>query len=314
MSDRKADILRKVRALLAKADSTPYDGEAQVFRQKADELMTAYAIEVWQLETGAVDDRTPIKSLVDLDWWYKASDMIDSQLWSLFWSVYTHNRCVIVVEKHGVEKGRAVPVVGLPADLDYSDMLFTSLMVDLMKQIDPYPDPNGDYHEQLRRMRDAGLNWHEVVARMQKAGFGTDETPAKAYHTMSHDYRRWCKRTGTPQNYAHWKTWRRNFSTGYVSKVADRLFEMRQRTNASAGNGMELALRDIRQVVKDAVLEMYPDLARPRPAVRGRTRAVAKRNDHKVDFVARGAGQRAGENADLSGRTGKMRKTPELDS
>lgn len=44
MSDERSKVMDKVQKLLAKAESSPFSEEAQTFRQKAEELMTIYAI------------------------------------------------------------------------------------------------------------------------------------------------------------------------------------------------------------------------------------------------------------------------------
>jgi hypothetical protein len=46
----RSEILEKVRGLLAKAESTEFEAEAEVFTAKAQELMAAYSIEMAMLE------------------------------------------------------------------------------------------------------------------------------------------------------------------------------------------------------------------------------------------------------------------------
>jgi hypothetical protein len=54
-------MLERVRALLAKADSTNFPEEAETFRAKADELMTRHSISQWAVEQAEAGRSAPIK-------------------------------------------------------------------------------------------------------------------------------------------------------------------------------------------------------------------------------------------------------------
>ena len=139
MTDRKSEMLEKARKLLAKAnDSAVEEPEAESYRQKADEIMTAYAIEMWEVEMAKEGQRTkPIKREFDFSWWADSNDSpLRSALWNIWWEVSTHCRVISVSSKRDYS-GKSIPVVGMEADLNYFDMLFTSLMLQLSLQSDP---------------------------------------------------------------------------------------------------------------------------------------------------------------------------------
>ncbi len=311
MSDKKAAILDKVRKLLAKAASTPYDEEADLLRSKADELMTAYAIEAFEVSSNSNERVKPEKRLMNIGFYWE-SGVISSSIWSLFWACARHTRCVIVYEYARYQE-RTCPVVGMPADLDYMDLLFTDLMLQLVGTLDPKPDKALGYHENLRKMREAGNSWPDAARKMLAAGF--DPRPESGsfkvkQDQMTRDYRNWCKRTGVDQNYNHFKTYGRNFAEGFVSKIDERLRAMRQFTQGEAepSGTMALALRDIRLVVAEAVNEMWPGLANARAQKRGK--GVV--DNRKVDFGAMASGIRAGEKARISTGASSLGNQKEL--
>src|SRR4051812_16704394 len=171
--DRRAKMLERVRALLAKANGTNFPEEADAFRAKADELMTAYAIEQWQVDAaqeGIQGRPQPERRDVDFSW-YSGTPFRD-QLWWIYQDLADHCRCKAVVDKiFGYRENRRIPVLGLPADLDYLDMLFTSIMFDFARKVDPKPDPERlSYEENLAMLKEAGLGWPEITRLMVNAG------------------------------------------------------------------------------------------------------------------------------------------------
>lgn len=85
MSDRD-NILRKVQALLAKAMSTPFEAEADSFRQKANELMDKHRLEQWELAQAqqgrATSSLKPVRKDIDTSWYYgTGSYAFQNALW-----------------------------------------------------------------------------------------------------------------------------------------------------------------------------------------------------------------------------------------
>lgn len=307
-NDKQAKMLARVRALLAKAESTSEPGEANVFRAKADELMTLYAIEEWQL--AASDDsesRQPVRRDIDFSW-YKSDNPVNSGLWRLLRTVYRHARCAPMASYISWNAG-TIPVVGLPADLDYADMLFTHLMIDMLRQIDPEPDAELGYHTSLRKLKEAGMSWPEIEAKMSRMAGMLPEVDAmlalprkQREHKMTRDYRAWVKREGIPQSYNNHKTWRRSFSDGYASEIARRLAGMRndqehrdQERRSPGSDSMALALMDIRTAVDRAAAEMF--------AGQHKTAKSVSRN-LSTNYAARGEGSSAGRKASIANRGG----------
>lgn len=112
-------LLERVRALLAKAESTDYPDEAAAFTAKAQEIMSRHAIDAALLGSRAHDREKPTQRRVDIDDPYPQSKA------TLLQVVCEANRARAAWSKAlGFSS-----VVGFPADLDIVEILFGSLLV-----------------------------------------------------------------------------------------------------------------------------------------------------------------------------------------
>jgi hypothetical protein len=116
-------VLEKVRALLAKAESTTFPEEAEALSAKAQELMARHAIDAAMVATGAGagigagDGPTGVRVPVD-DPYAGAKSILLAE-------VAAANRCRAVWSK-GFGFGT---VLGFESDLAFVDVLYTSLLV-----------------------------------------------------------------------------------------------------------------------------------------------------------------------------------------
>ena len=117
--DADERILGKIRALLAKAESTEFPEEAEALSARAQELMAKYSID--QVVLAAQEGRrdSPAGRRLPVD------NPYESPKASLLQTVAKANRCRTVWHK---ELGLSA-VVGFQADLDAVELLFTSLLV-----------------------------------------------------------------------------------------------------------------------------------------------------------------------------------------
>jgi hypothetical protein len=112
-------MLGRIRALLAKAESTEFAEEAEALSARAQELMAKYSIDHALLAAESGREETPGGRRIAVDNPYEAPKA------SLLQTVAQANRCRVVWSK---EVG-LVTVIGFPADLDAVELLFTSLLV-----------------------------------------------------------------------------------------------------------------------------------------------------------------------------------------
>lgn len=117
-------LLARVRALLAKAESTPYEAEALAFTAKAQELMARHAITEAMLGEGGRDGG-PGRRDFALDPPY-----IDAKAF-LLGAIAGVNRCQVVWSR---EPARAA-VFGYPSDLSATELLYTSLLIQATRAI-----------------------------------------------------------------------------------------------------------------------------------------------------------------------------------
>jgi hypothetical protein len=117
--EQRAKMLSKVRSLLAKAESTEFAAEAEAFTAKAQDLMTRHAIDEALLaaDAGQTFDVDGVRVMID-------------QPYALEKATLLH----VVAEANRVravwnEFASYVTLVGLPADVEQVDMLFTSTLV-----------------------------------------------------------------------------------------------------------------------------------------------------------------------------------------
>ncbi len=304
MTDKSAKMLERVRALLAKADSTNFEEEAKAFRDKADQLMTAHAIETWQVQAaqdGVGARPKPSHRMVNIAWYWSDS-AVKEPLWSLMQSVASH--CRVKLVSH-VVRDRHLPVVGLDADIDYFDMLFTSLMFQLGRQLEPTYDSNLTEAENIAVFKEAGLPWREIAKLIgrpefvvtedkynSRTGYTEKVTKVKDGGYMGRVYKKYCDDNGIKNITANPKSYQRNFATGFAIGVREQLREQVKTAEDTHGSGMELVLRDIREVINDYVHEEF-----------GADKRVVKyqRDTRKTDMAAVSGGVKAGKRADVSG-------------
>jgi hypothetical protein len=112
-------MMSKIRALLAKAESTEFAEEAEALSTRAQELMAKYSIDHALLAAKAGEKEEPTGRRIAVD------NPYESPKTTLLNVVAEANRCRAIWSK---DVG-LVTVVGFPADLDVVELLFTSLLV-----------------------------------------------------------------------------------------------------------------------------------------------------------------------------------------
>jgi hypothetical protein len=117
--DADERVLGKIRALLAKAESTEFPDEAEALSARAQELMAKYSIDRALLAAKAGNKEEPGGRRLMIDNPYEQPKA------SLLQTIATANRCRTVWLK---ALGMST-VIGFPGDLDAVELMFTSLLV-----------------------------------------------------------------------------------------------------------------------------------------------------------------------------------------
>ncbi len=117
-------IIRKVQALIAKAESTTFEAEAEALYAKANELMLRHAIDQQQL-AAASGKRSKVVQRVIV---YSTNDANLPGKKLILHHVAENNRCRVVFYG-GSKKEQRAAIVGFEDDTEFVEMLFTSLML-----------------------------------------------------------------------------------------------------------------------------------------------------------------------------------------
>lgn len=283
--ERRKKMMEKVASLIAKAEATDYSEERDAFRAKADELMVAYAIEESELvqrQGRSLKDEVKQRRIRVAG----ADSPYRDPLVSLIASVARHARCRIVF--YGLHYGVSYPVeatvVGMEQDLDYVEMLFASLRLQMANELEPKYDPSLSLSENVYQMRNAGLKWERIHPLAEAAGV---DTPGRTSRKWNDLYEEACFARGeSPRSNVNPKTVKRNFAEGYVPRVEMRFLEVRRIRDQHTATST--ALVPVRSAVDEAYREMFPKLG-----------SFSKKDNRKTDYQSWGRGSEAGKRADL---------------
>jgi hypothetical protein len=118
-------VLAKVRALLAKAESTDFEHEADALTAKAQELIARHSIEEAMARSSSAQRITPVGRRLAVDDPYAAAKS---------------GLLAVVASANGVravwdERFALMTLVGFPSDLDVVEMLFTSLLMQASRSV-----------------------------------------------------------------------------------------------------------------------------------------------------------------------------------
>jgi Protein of unknown function (DUF2786) len=155
-ADVDPKVLARVKALLAKAESTTYEAEADTFTAGAQALMARHSIDGALLAAAADEPQVATGLRIWIEAPYESAKV------SLLVAVAEANRCRTVSQK---PLGFCT-VVGFEADLVAVDALFTSLLVQAthaMTLAGPRVDPTG-------RSRTRAFRYSFLVAFAQRIG------------------------------------------------------------------------------------------------------------------------------------------------
>lgn len=121
MADQQQSILDKVRKLIALAEGTKFEGEADTAWSKAQELMTKYAIDEAVLRSSGKQSqaRDAVVRRIPHAKSYKKRTMM-----ALLNVVCQNTRCQLI-NTHA-----AMVIIGMESDVNFTEMLWTSLQLE----------------------------------------------------------------------------------------------------------------------------------------------------------------------------------------
>lgn len=237
MSDK---WVNKIQALLDKAEGTSFSAERDALLEKADELMVKYSVEEYQIEQarrarGEAAVLRPLTKDVVIPYKSQADSYGDQLYYLLIYiaqavGVRTLYRRTSKHESGDYGLGWLITLVGFEQDVNYVEMLYLTLRLQLVKSLEPEVDPALGYDANIYVLHEAGVKWGEICRLLNKVA-GEDTWPVTPWPDggkIHRAYDRECKARGVSGQaiYSH-KTYRRSFADGFNSRIFSRLLAKR---------------------------------------------------------------------------------------
>lgn len=135
------DKLAQVRALLAKAEATPFAIEAETYTAKAVELMARHGLDEALVNAKRAVRETPTSKRVEMDGSYTREKAT-----LLGWILHAMRGKAVHHQARGGRRTLAVTLVGFASDIERAEMLYTSVLLQATSQmaritadeVDPY--------------------------------------------------------------------------------------------------------------------------------------------------------------------------------
>lgn len=167
-------MLERVRALLAKAESTTHPEEAKAFSAKAQELMSKYAIDAAMLDAASGRQTHFGQRRVDIGTKYTRATF------TLFGQVAVANDCTLMVDG---DIRKYCWIAGAESDMEATEMLYTSLRLQASREILSMVAPPGVSTTTFRNSFLYGYA-DEIGMRLVKARIAAREAAETQYaHT-----------------------------------------------------------------------------------------------------------------------------------
>lgn len=314
--EKLAEMLRKVQALLANADSYEETNPATAanYRERAEIIMRKYRIEEEELRQTKIASGTAAKPVVMNFPFAESHSKYVTQYYWLMLQAMNHvgvkgdyHWDYVVDEETGRRTHSCVmTMVGFDSDVQVAQLLYTNMRLTFAEKLEPKVDRSLSDADNVYRLRSAGLERPRIGEIM---GWGS-----QAAQKVTKVYIQACKERGEDPKVVgkrlNAKTYRESYADGFVAEIRARLRRMR----ATAAESTALVLAGRNEAVEEAFYEQFPHL-RPKPAVAGSTTCAKCRKaasgycrDHKPraykprPFSQQGwaAGSEAARDADLS--------------
>lgn len=197
--ENQADMLRKVRALIAKADASEFPDEADAFRRGADALMFKYKID---LATAPAEER--LAGGYSKPEWREIDICAMGNEWYNYYSgialaIVRHVDARSVTLRDSRNSKYVLRVVGFGADLDYIEMLLTSATLAFGKKMEPTVDPKESDAANAYRLRMGGMERGRIANALWGA-LSAEEAVTEGWVSVGSGYQADKRWTTKPSN------------------------------------------------------------------------------------------------------------------
>lgn len=296
--------MRKVQALMDRADSTTFEAERDSCLAKADAMMAAYAIEQFELDMAKPVGTRQKPEVRNIKLPHSGDYDLDYEYRTLFANMVRHVGAMHVDFHDGGYR-----IIGFPSDLDWLDWLYQNVRLHMLSTMMPKPNRDLSIAENIAMLKETGLKWQDIYEKLVAVFPDDPHFKGQKINTQQYvercenwghsapfedgywfqqnwlrvgnqifvkkvskgvgvwftkEYTDHCKKNNLPRTYASPTVYRRSFVDGYMYRIKERLQEMK-RARGQAAVGKELVLANREGDLKELMYELRPDL-RPHPA------------------------------------------------
>lgn len=245
------DILRKIQALLDKADSTTFIEEAKTFRAKAEILMHKYRIEEAMLAKADPVGVDPVWRDINVT---QANQEWTNHYYTLFVYCMKH---LDVRHSLNIRDGNfTASCVGFESDLRFAEVLWTNVKMAFGSRLDPDYDPDAPDQLNAYRMRKAGWEGKRIALALYGSDAKNLRPKVRKLFAQEATARGEDPSVLLGRN-VNVKTYRMSYADGFLSEFSMRLHVLRtERGEESTG----LVLAGRKEAVDEAFYERYPNM------------------------------------------------------
>lgn len=272
-------MMRRIAALIAKADSTEFPEEAKSLRAKAEELLTRYRIEESDLISSGELATTPVSRKIDVT--SMSTEFRNDHYW--MWQSVARHCGLRSHEDWGTNsagiRGYVATAVGYDVDIRLAEMIFQSALLVFGQHLEPEVDPKDSDAVNVYRLRSAGIPRNQIARLMWCASLGSDG--AAAHAKAGRLYKEECERRGEDATVSgraiNATTYRKAYAKRFSMEFSRRLREARDAAD-SVGGGLVLVGRAAK--VDEAFYTLFPAY-RPTPEPEGAEEVVSPHSEAK---------------------------------
>jgi hypothetical protein len=266
-------MLAKIRALLDKAESTEFEGEADTYRAKAEELMRKYRVEEEQAIAADPASLKPVSHTVDVSDSAEFGQQYYSMLHWIIGHVGGRLRGRWAYDPERRASVIKATVVAYESDMRMAELLFTNARMAFSAHLEPKPDPTLTDQVNAYLMRRAGMERYRVAQLL----WGSDPRDGTAHGKVGALYKAECaerdEKPALSGRGVNAKLYRKEYADAFAQRIWERL--RRAREGADKVGGLP-ALHGRQERVDEAFYEIFPE-ERPVPT----TADVVVKDDKK---------------------------------
>jgi len=269
--------LETVRRLLDRAEhpNTP-EAERELCFMQANKLMTKHAIDEVLLNSARTkaEREAPMSKTISLG--ESAQDEFWPILQTILGGIADLNRCRVVTAWYK----REATIVGFTEDVEWTEMLFTSVYFTFLSSINPKWDPAKDWDENVYNFKVAGYKWIDINAMSVQNG-GPDCRKLEERYNWAEGrfmpmpttkltgklisaYKRHAKKIGDTNlvsTQSH-EAYRSQYSEAFKNQMMTRLWRMEEESKEEyKSSGAELAIIDRREDVDALFYDLFPQFS-----------------------------------------------------